>query len=36
VFHPDDDTVTRGFKKIKQQIHPERAQWTAGGFGNIP
>lgn len=32
VFHENDSRVTRGFKRIKQQVHPERAGWTKGGF----
>jgi hypothetical protein len=32
VFHADDTQVMRGFKRLKQQAHPERDAWTEGGF----
>ena len=33
VFHDGDEPHVRGFKRIKQGLHPERAAWTKGGFG---
>lgn len=32
VIHPADNQVMTGFKLMKQHIHPERAEWTRGGF----
>jgi hypothetical protein len=32
VLHGDEDRLMRGFKHLKQQLHPERASWTRGGF----
>lgn len=36
VVHDGDDQVLRGFKAMKQQLHPERAGWTEGGFAPRP
>lgn len=32
VIHEGDSQVMTGFKLVKQQMHPERAGWTKGGF----
>lgn len=35
VIHEGDSQAMAGFKRIKQQVHPERAEWTRGGFNPV-
>ena len=32
VIHEGDSQAVTGFKRIKQGLHPGRAEWTRGGF----
>lgn len=32
VVHAGDSRTVLGFKRVKQQLHQERASWTRGGF----
>ncbi len=34
--HPGDESLMRGFKRVKRELHPEREAWVRGGWGAGP